>query len=59
MAKDLKDSKFNEHLDALERHKQLLEELHLNSNAHLDEVNGSLERIMLTLEEYLKLVGIP
>lgn len=59
MTKDLKDSKFNEHLDALEQHKLLLEKLHLNSNTHLDEVNGSLQRVVLTLEEYLKLVGIP
>jgi RNase adaptor protein for sRNA GlmZ degradation len=59
MTKDLKDSKLEEHLDAIEKHKALLEELHLNANVHLDEVNQSLEQLTLTLEEYLKLIGIP
>ncbi|HQN64686.1 MAG TPA: hypothetical protein PLR90_03555 [Methylophilus sp.] len=59
MAKDLKDSKLDEHLDALEKHKQLLEKLHLDSDVHLDEVGNSIERLTLTLEEYLKVLGIP
>ncbi len=59
MAKDLKDSKLDEHLDALEQHKQLLEKLHLDTDTHLDEVGNSLERLTLTLEEYLKVLGIP
>ncbi len=59
MAKDLKDSRLEEHLDALEKHKQLLEKLHLDSNTHLDEVGNSIERFTLTLEEYLKVIGIP
>lgn len=59
MVKDLKDSKLDEHLDALEKHKQLLEKLHLDSDTHLDEVGNSIERLTLTLEEYLKVLGIP
>jgi hypothetical protein len=59
MAKDLKDTKLDEHLDALEQHKQLLEKLHLDADTHLDEVGNSLERLTLTLEEYLKVLGIP
>jgi hypothetical protein len=43
----------------LEKHKALLEKLHLDSNAHLDEVGNSLEQLTLTLEEYLKIIGIP
>ncbi len=59
MAQALKDAKLEAHLDAVEKHKALLEKLHLNGNAHLDEVNSSLEQLTLTLEEYLKIIGIP
>jgi hypothetical protein len=59
MSQDLKDTKLEAHLDALEKHKALLEKLHLNNNQHLDEVSGSLEQLTLTLEEYLKIIGIP
>ncbi len=56
---DLKDAKFKEHVDAVEKHKALLEKLHLDSNTQLDEVTGSLQKLALTLEEYLKVIGIP
>lgn len=60
MAKqDLKDTKFKEHVDAVEKHKALLEKLHLDSNTHLDEISNSIENLTLTLEEYLKVIGIP
>ena len=60
MAKqDLKDSKFKEHVEAVEKHKALLEKLHLDSNTHLDEISNSIENLTLTLEEYLKVIGIP
>ncbi len=60
MAKqDLKDTKLQEHVDAIEKHKALLEKLHLDSNTHLDEINGSISNLTLTLEEYLKVIGIP
>jgi hypothetical protein len=59
MSQDLKDTKLEAHLDAIEKHKALLEKLHLDSNAHLDEVGNSLEQLTLTLEEYLKIIGIP
>jgi ribosome assembly protein YihI (activator of Der GTPase) len=59
MTKALKDEKLEAHLDAIENHKALLEKLHLNANEHLDEVSNSLEQLTLTLEEYLKLIGIP
>jgi hypothetical protein len=59
MSKDLKDVKLEAHLDALEKHKALLEKLHLNGNEHLNEVGNSLEQLTITLEEYLKLIGIP
>lgn len=56
---DLKDTKLKEHVDAIEKHKLLLEKLHLDSNTHLDEINGSISKLTLTLEEYLKVIGIP
>lgn len=59
MSQDMKDTKLEAHLDALEKHRALLEKLHLNGNAHLDEVSNSLEQLTLTLEEYLKIIGIP
>ncbi len=59
MTKELKEAKLEAHLDAVEKHKELLEKLHLNGNQHLDEVNNSLQELTLTLEEYLKIIGIP
>ena len=56
---ELKNTKFNAHVDAIEKHKVLLEKLHLDSNTHLDEVSNSIEQLTLTLEEYLKVIGIP
>ena len=57
--KNLKDIKLNEHVEAIEKHKLLLEKPHLDSNTHLDEVSNSIENLTLTLEEYLKVIGIP
>jgi hypothetical protein len=59
MTEQLKQAKLDAHLDAIEQHKAMLEKLHLNGNQHLDEVSSSLEQLTLTLEEYLKLIGIP
>ena len=56
---DAVQSKYQEHIEAIEKHKRLLEKLHLDSNSHLDEVNTSFQKIALTLEEYLKVIGIP
>jgi hypothetical protein len=55
----LKNTKFDAHVEAIEKHKALLEKLHLDSDTHLDEINNSLERLTLTLDEYLKVLGIP
>ena len=57
--RESKNIKFDAHVEAIEKHKALLEKLHLDSNTHLDEINSSLERLTLTLEEYLKVLGIP
>ena len=59
LSTEFKNTKFNAHVDAIEKHKALLEKLHLDSNTHLDEVSSSVERLTLTLEEYLKVIGIP
>ncbi len=56
---ELKNTKFDAHVNAIEKHKALLEKLHLDSNTHLDEVNHSISYLILTLEEYLKVLGIP
>lgn len=56
---DLHHEKYQAHLDAIEQHRRLLEQLHLDSNVRLDEVNRAFEQIALTLEEYLKVLGIP
>jgi hypothetical protein len=55
----LLQTKYQDHLEAIEKHKALLEKLHLDSNSHLDEINTSFQSITLTLEEYLKLIGVP
>lgn len=59
MNEDLKMATLQAHRQALEKHQALLEKLHLNTNQHLDEVNESLQALTLTLEEYLKIIGIP
>jgi hypothetical protein len=59
MANDSKEHKLNEHVKAIEEHKSLLEKLHLESNADLAKAKNSLENIAITLEEYLKVIGLP
>jgi hypothetical protein len=56
---DLKSTKLDIHLDAIDKHKALLEKLHLDSNIRLDEITNSFETITITLDEYLKVLGIP
>jgi hypothetical protein len=56
---DLKNTKLYVHLDAIDKHKALLEKLHLDSNIRLDEITNSFEKITLSLDEYLKVLGIP
>ena len=59
MTDDLKNVKYSEHANAVESHKALLEKLHLDTDIRLDEINNSLERLTFTLEEYLKVLGLP
>lgn len=59
MSTEIKQATLNAHLSALDNHKALLAKLHLNGNQHLDEVNESLKQLTFTLEEYLKIIGIP
>ncbi len=59
MAKDSTDHKFKEHVKAIEEHKSLLETLHLESDADLVKAKNSLENLAITLEEYLKVIGVP
>ncbi|MDI1308836.1 MAG: hypothetical protein PSV17_05305 [Methylotenera sp.] len=59
MANDSKDRKFNEHVKAIEEHKSMLDKLHLESDIDLAKAKSSLENIAITLEEYLKVIGVP
>lgn len=60
MAQDqLHQDKMQAHMDALERHRQLLADLHLDDNEKLDQLNETFSEMAVTFEEYLKLVGIP
>lgn len=56
---DPKHEKFKQHVKAIEEHKTLLERLHLENDADLAKAKSSLENLAITLEEYLKVVGIP
>lgn len=56
---DLKNIKYSEHANAVETHKALLEKLHLDRDIRLEEINYSLEKMTITLEEYLKVIGLP
>lgn len=60
MAQDqLHQDTIKAHLDALEAHRQLLAELHLDDNEKLDQLNETFSEMAVTFEECLKLVGIP
>lgn len=59
MANDSKDHKYNDHVKAIAEHQSLLEKLHLESDADLNKAKASLENIAITLEEYLKVIGVP
>ena len=57
---ELQNAKLNEHIKAVDNHKLLVEKLNeADSNVQLDEINFSLEKLTLTLEEYFKVLGIP
>ncbi len=59
MTNDPKEHKFKEHVKAIEEHKSLLDQLHLESDADLAKAKASLENLAITLEEYLKVIGLP
>ncbi|MGB2831957.1 MAG: hypothetical protein WBC07_03335 [Methylotenera sp.] len=56
---DLHSTKLKAHVKAVEAHKSLLETKPIDSPTHMDEVKASLENLAITLEEYLKVIGIP
>jgi len=60
MAQDqLHQETLQAHMDALEKHRQLLSDLHLDNNEKLDQLNETFSEMAVTFEECLKLVGIP
>jgi hypothetical protein len=56
---DPKQEKFAAHIKAVEEHKVLLDTLQLEDETNLAKAKNSLENLGITLEEYLKVVGIP
>ncbi len=56
---NLHQDKVQAHIDAMERHRLLLSELHLDSNERLNELSATFEEMALTFEEYLKVIGLP
>jgi len=59
MDNDSKNHRLDDHVKAIEEHKSLLEKLHVENSADLAKVKTSLENIAITLEEYLKVIGVP
>ena len=48
------------HIKALEEHKALLDLMgETNQNIDMEEVKRSLQNLVLTVEEYFKVIGIP
>lgn len=56
---DSPKTKLDAHVKAIEKHKSLLEQQHANANVPHSELKASLEHLAITLEEYLKVIGIP
>lgn len=55
-----RNAKYEAHIQAVEEHKALLEKLQQpETSVELEEVKYSLQNMALTLEEYLKLLGLP
>jgi hypothetical protein len=56
---DLRNSRFQQHLQALEEHKLLLDQLNESeTEVHPEEITFSLEKLSITLMEYFKVIGI-
>jgi hypothetical protein len=56
---ELKKIKYQEHVDAIEAHKTLLDKQGMDSNISLDDIKNSLNSLVLTFDEYMKIIGIP
>ncbi|MDZ4142811.1 MAG: hypothetical protein U1C48_12480 [Methylotenera sp.] len=56
---DPRHTKFKEHIKAIEEHKSLLEKQHVDADVQFDDIKASLENLAITLEEYMKVIGIP
>jgi hypothetical protein len=56
---DLRNSRYQRHIQALEEHKTLLEQLNDSATeVHPEEITFSLEKLSITLQEYFKVIGI-
>ena len=56
---ELKKTKYQEHIDAIEAHKLLLDKQEEDSNISLSDIKNSLDSLVLTFDEYMKIIGIP
>jgi DNA integrity scanning protein DisA with diadenylate cyclase activity len=56
---DLRNSRYEQHIQALEEHKTLLDQINkADEDVHLAEITFSLEKLSVTLQEYFKVIGI-
>lgn len=54
------EAEYKAHIKALEEHKALLDLMgETNQNIDMEEVKRSLQNLVLTVEEYFKVIGIP
>ncbi|HEY8084674.1 MAG TPA: hypothetical protein VIE69_03595 [Methylophilaceae bacterium] len=56
---DLQNSRYRQHVQALEEHKSLVDQINRTADGiNPDRIKFSLEKLTITLEEYFKVVGI-
>ncbi|HEY7987024.1 MAG TPA: hypothetical protein VIE17_08890 [Methylophilaceae bacterium] len=56
---DLRNSRYRQHVQALEEHKELVDQINqAKGGIHPDRIKFSLEKLTITLEEYFKVIGI-
>jgi hypothetical protein len=57
---DIKNDQLKKHLKAIDEHKSLMNDLHKSSENHsIADLKASLEKMVISLEEYLKVIGLP
>jgi len=58
--RDIQNDQFQKHLEAIDNHKSLINDLHASEANHsVADLKASIEKIAISLEEYLKVIGLP